>query len=172
VTVTPQAPPTADQALTANGMTGTQLLKLAYQAANHHANTHPNFPASRIEDLAQHCCVLVLRRAHRYNPALNPRFDATLNPSSTPFKSWVWLQMQGAIGDYTRRRNEGFPGRLGRDKPVNVTPGLDDHHPDPLEAFDDVTAKRSEAARWKAAATARGQTLDQFIHDALEQAAA
>lgn len=172
MTVTPQAPPTAEAALAANGMTGDALLKLAYQAANHYANTHPAFPAGRIEDLAQHCAITVLRRAHRYNPALNSRFDQLLNPRSTPFKSWCWLQMQGATLDYTRKRSEGFAGRLGRDKPINVTPGLDDTHQDPTDDFDDLTAKRAEADHWRAAATRQGKTLEQFVADALNAQAA
>lgn len=163
----------ADQALRRQNMTGDELLKLAYQSANHYANRHPTFPASRIEDLAMFCCETVLRRASGYDPAKNTGFDQARNPSSSPFKSWCWMVMSNACLDFVRRRNEGFAGRLGRDKPITVTIGLEqDHEEDTDLAVDELAMKRTDTQRWRDAASRQGLSLEQFIRQALDEKAA
>src|SRR5689334_23203482 len=101
-------------------MTPDQLVKLGYQAANHHKNNHPSFAASRLDDLAMHCVETALRRAVAYDPTKNPGFDPAKNPTSTPFRSWCWMQMGYACADFARKRSEGGLGRLGRDAPIVV----------------------------------------------------
>ena len=164
----------AEDALAANGMTGTQLLKLAYQAANHYANTHPAFPVSRIEDLAQHLTLTICRRAPRYRPELNQGFDPALNPKSTPFRSWCWLLMGNACVDFNRRRSEGFGGRAGRDKDVRVTMTGDDQDFEDDTDFDreyDLHVTPERERRWKQAADTVGWTVSEWLAITADRAA-
>lgn len=157
-------PLNAEHDLRRNGMDGASLLKLAYQAANTYARKHPSFPASRIEDLAQHCVLQVCRRVHRYDSERNT-FNPDMNPNSTPFRSWCWMQMEVACQDFVRQRKEGFLGRIGRDKEITVqlTDTLEDRV-DPAAADEfEIAMNEKRLELWARAAAKTGWTVPEWL---------
>jgi len=163
----------ADTVLRQHGMDGHQLLKLAYQAANTYAHTHPSFPASRVEDMAMHCVEQVCRRAPRYDADRNTGFDPTKNPHSTPFRSWCWMSMEQACLDFVRKRSEGFVGRIGRDKEITVqlTATPEDHFVEhQLDDFELAMDER-RLKSWAKAAARVGLSVPEWLAVTADHAA-
>jgi len=154
--------PTATDALTANGLNGERLLKLARRIANDAQRQAPAGLAGKYEDLVSFLYTQACEAAVKY--------DHAISGNGYSFSSYLCDIMERRVPDFYRRKSEGFGDRRsGNDNRIDLTAEHEDFDTD--YDFDGLLRER-RMAQWQKAADQAHMPVEEWLMHVADQAAA
>lgn len=149
-------------ALEQHGLDGQRLLKLAHRIANDAQRKAPSGLGGKYEDLVSFLALRALEAAVNYDPTRS-------GPNYT-FASYLCDVMERRVGDFYRRKSEGFGDRrYGNDARVTLAGDTIEDIDTDID-FDQLVSERRQA-RWHKAANQHGLPIEEWIVITLDLAA-